>query len=91
MQQLCFQFVRETLSNVIRHAHAKSVQVTIDSTGTAARVSVTDDGCGISPNAKGEGTGLAGVRERLELTGGSLTLKSRPGRTTVVAEIPEPS
>ena len=91
VQQLCFQFVRETLSNVIRHAHAKSVQVTIDSTGTAARVSVTDDGCGIAAGAKGEGAGLAGVRERLELTGGSLTLKSRPGRTTVVAEIPEPS
>jgi len=91
VQQLCFQVVRETLSNVIRHAHAKSVQVTIDSTGIAARVSVTDDGCGISPNAEGEGTGLAGVRERLELTGGSLTLKSRPGRTTVIAEIPEPS
>ena len=89
VQQLCFQFVRETLSNVIRQAHAKSVRVTIDSTGTAARVSVTDDGCGIAAGAQGEGTGLAGVRERLELTGGSLTLKSRPGRTTVVAEIPE--
>jgi signal transduction histidine kinase len=90
VQQLCFQFVREALSNVIRHARAKSVQVTIDSTGTAARVSVTDDGCGIAASVKGEGTGLAGVRERLELTGGSLTVKSRAGRTTVVAEIPEP-
>jgi len=89
VQQLCFQVVRETLSNVIRHARAKSVQITIDSTDAAARVSVTDDGCGIGAGIKGEGTGLAGVRERLELMGGSLTVESRAGRTTVVAEIPE--
>ena len=89
VQQLCFQVVRETLSNVIRHARAKSVQITIESTDAAARVSVTDDGCGIGANLKGEGTGLAGVRERLELMGGSLTVESRAGRTTVVAEIPE--
>ena len=89
VQQLCFQVVREALSNVIRHARAKSVQITIDGTDAAARVSVTDDGCGIGANLKGEGIGLAGVRERLELMGGSLTVESRAGRTTVVAEIPE--
>ena len=88
VRQLCFQFVREALSNVIRHACAKSVQITLESTDAAARVSVTDDGCGISAS-QSEGVGLAGVRERLELMGGSLTVKSRPGRTTVVAEIPE--
>ncbi|HEY9156918.1 sensor histidine kinase [Candidatus Binatus sp.] len=89
VQQLCFQVVRETLSNVIRHARAKSVQITIDGTDAATRVSVTDDGCGIGADIKPEGTGLAGVRERLELMGGSLTVESRAGRTTVVAEIPE--
>ncbi len=89
VQQLCFQVVRETLSNVIRHARAKSVEITIDSTDAAARVSVTDDGCGVAANLAGEGTGLAGVRERLELMGGSLRVDSQAGRTTVVAEIPE--
>ncbi len=89
VQQLCIQAVRETLSNVIRHARAKSVQITIESTDAAARVSVTDDGCGIGAHLKGDGTGLAGLRERLELMGGSLTVESRAGRTTVVAEIPE--
>jgi signal transduction histidine kinase len=91
VQQLCFQVVRETLSNVIRHARAKSVEITIDSTDAAARVSVTDDGCGIAANIGGEGIGLAGVRERLELMGGSLRVESQAGRTTVVAEIPESS
>jgi len=88
VQQLCFQVVREALSNVIRHAHAKSVQVTIEKIDAAARVSVTDDGCGISAD-QSDGVGLAGVRERLALMGGNLTVESRAGRTTVVAEIPE--
>lgn len=88
VQQLCFQVVRESLSNVIRHAHAKSVKVTIESRDAATRVSITDNGCGIGAKA-GEGVGLVGVRERLELMGGSLTVKSRAGRTTVVAQIPE--
>jgi signal transduction histidine kinase len=88
VQQLCFQVVREALSNVIRHAHAKSVEVMFECSGGTVRVSVSDDGRGIG-NGQGEGTGLTGLRERLELLGGRLTVESRAGRTTVVAEIPE--
>ncbi len=90
VQQLCFQVVREALSNVIRHARAKSVQITIESGDATARVSVRDDGRGIG-TGQGEGIGLTGMRERLELMGGTLTVDSRTGRTTVVAEIPEPA
>jgi two-component system sensor histidine kinase UhpB len=88
VQQLCFQVVREMLSNVILHARAKSVQIMIERIDAAARVSVIDDGCGISAD-RHAGVGLAGVRERLELMGGRLMVESRVGRTTVVAEIPE--
>jgi signal transduction histidine kinase len=88
VQQLCFQVIREALSNVIRHARAKSVEVMFESIGGTVRVSVSDDGRGIG-NRKTEGTGLTGVRERLELMGGRLTLESHAGRTMVVAEIPE--
>ena len=90
VQQLCFQIVRETLSNVIRHAHATSVQITVEKVETVARVWVVDDGCGIAANHS-DGIGLAGVRERLELMGGRLSVESRAGRTAVVAEIPEPA
>jgi signal transduction histidine kinase len=90
VQQLCFQVVREALSNVIRHARAKSVQITIESGDATARVSVSDDGRGIGAG-QAEGTGLTGVRERLQLMGGTLTVESRTGRTTVIAEIPEPA
>src|SRR5260370_1916363 len=89
VQQLCFQVVREALSNVIRHARAKSVEVLVERTPEAARISISDDGRGIDPS-NCEGSGLSGVRERLELMGGSLTVDSQAGRTTIVAEIPEP-
>jgi two-component system NarL family sensor kinase len=88
VQQLCFQVVREALSNAIRHARAKSVQITIESCNETARVSVRDDGCGLGAGG-GDGIGLAGVRERLELMVGRLTLESHAGGTTIVAEIPE--
>jgi signal transduction histidine kinase len=90
VQQLCFQVVREALSNVIQHARAKSVEVVVERVDSAARVSVIDDGCGINSATDGDGNGLAGVRERLELMGGRLTVESRAGRTILVAEIPEP-
>jgi signal transduction histidine kinase len=89
VQQLCFQVVREALSNVIRHARARSVEVVVERANSATRVSVIDDGCGIDTSMDGEGIGLKGVRERVELMGGRLTIESRAGRTIVVAEIPE--
>ena len=89
VEQLCFQIAREALSNVIEHAHANSVQITVEKIDSCARVSISDDGCGIESN-HGDGIGLAGVRERLELMGGRLTVHSHAGGgTTVVAEIPE--
>ncbi len=88
VQQLCFQVVRETLSNVLLHAHAKAVQVTVESTDATTRVFVSDDGCGIAADY-GDGIGLAGVRERLELMGGRLKVESRAGCTKILAEIPE--
>ena len=86
--QLCFQVVREALSNVIRHSRATSVEVTIEKINAAARVSITDDGRGID-SGKIEGAGIGGMRERLELMGGRLKVETKPGGTTVVAEIPE--
>jgi signal transduction histidine kinase len=88
VEQLCFQVVREALSNVIRHSRASSVEVAIEKIDSAARVSIIDDGRGID-SGKNEGTGIVGMRERLELMGGSLKVESKAGGTSVVAEIPE--
>ncbi len=89
VQQLCYQVAREALSNVVRHSGATRVRVVAGARSGAARISVVDNGGGIGPGAERRGTGLAGLRERLELMGGSLKIRSRPGETRLVAEIPE--
>ena len=89
VQQLCFQVTREAISNVIRHANATAVEVAIELTNGIARVSITDNGRGIQINRRADGIGLAGIRERLELMGGCVSLESKSGRTILVAEIPE--
>jgi signal transduction histidine kinase len=89
IQELCFRLVREAFSNVIRHARASAVELRLERGGDAARVSIADNGSGIDPANDGGGTGLAGLRERLELMGGTLRINSRPGATRLVAEVPE--
>ncbi len=85
-----YRVAQESLTNVMRHAHASTVQVSLDVVGDRLRLRVADDGRGI---AEGEPdaakTGLAGMRERAMLVGGSLTVRSEPGRGTEVGlEVP---
>lgn len=89
VEELCYQVAREALANVVRHSGATSVEVALERRNGAARISVVDNGRGIEPNRAGGGMGLEGLRERLELMGGSLTIDSRPGATRLVADIPE--
>ena len=91
IQQLCYQVTREAVSNVIRHAHARSVEVKIERQAGGARVTISDDGRGIEAGHAGDGVGLDGVRERVELLGGKLAVESSEHGTLVSAEIPEPA
>ncbi len=88
LQQLCLQIVREAISNVIRHARAKAVEAAILRSGGAIQISISDDGRGFV--GRPDGSGLGGMKERLELMGGRLTIQSTARGTTVLAEIPEP-
>ncbi|HUA34377.1 MAG TPA: ATP-binding protein [Candidatus Binataceae bacterium] len=90
IQQLCYQVTREAVSNVIRHAHARSVEVKIGRQAGGALVTISDDGRGIEAGRDAEGVGLKGVRERVELLGGKLSVQSGAHGTVVSAEIPEP-
>lgn len=86
-----YRIVQETLTNVARHARAKSVSVLVERRGQAVVAVVEDDGVGfdvLAAHANGR-LGLLGMRERAELLGGSLTVESAPGRgTSVFVEIP---
>jgi signal transduction histidine kinase len=92
-----FRIVQEAVCNCARHARPSRVAVRVEATGGMLRLEIEDDGVGfdvreISARARaGEALGLAGMRERAEIVGGSFHLDSEPGRgARVVAEIPLP-
>jgi signal transduction histidine kinase len=82
---------QEALTNVREHAEATSVQLSARATANGVSLVVADDGRGFdvdAPRAEGR-LGLAGMRERVLLLGGRLTIQSRPGGPTrVEATIP---
>ncbi|MCC7019583.1 MAG: hypothetical protein IT332_07505 [Ardenticatenales bacterium] len=88
-----YRFVQEALTNVARHAQAADVTVTFGHSHDRVRVSVADDGVGFAPDASGarsgDGLGLVGMRERLELLGGDLTIdRSVAAGARLVATLP---
>jgi signal transduction histidine kinase len=86
-----FRIAQEAVNNVIRHADAKKLLLTLDFGDDGLSLRVTDDGRGFDPAAIGTQLpagrlGLLGMRERAALAGGQLTVQSAPGQgTTVVA------
>jgi signal transduction histidine kinase len=87
IQQVCYHIVREAVSNIIRHACARRVEIALERKGKSARLTITDDGRGVGKQQAG--AGLRGLAERVEFLGGRCVLESKPGRTRLVAEIPE--
>jgi two-component system, NarL family, sensor histidine kinase DevS len=85
-----YRIVQESLTNVVKHARAGHVSIVLTQKDGSASVLVEDDGVGFEPGrARGGGLGLVGMRERVGLLGGRLTVESRPGAgTTFVAEVP---
>lgn len=80
--------LREAATNIQRHARARNAEVTLVCEGRQVMLQVRDDGRG---GAMLPGTGLSGMRERLEALGGSLRIDSTPGSGTVlVASAPLP-
>ncbi len=76
----------EALTNALKHAQTDRVDVRIAVAGAELRVEVTDRGAG-GADVEG-GTGLAGLRDRVQALGGELGVRSGPDGTTVCAVIP---
>lgn len=97
VETTCFRIAQESLTNVLRHSQAKNVWIEMKQDGTdeikaALLLSIRDDGkgfdCGGSSHA-GASLGLLGMEERVGLLGGTLEIRSAPGKgTEVVARIP---
>jgi signal transduction histidine kinase len=79
--------VSEALTNAAKHAHASRVQVAVDTADGVVRLSISDDGVGGADLTRG--SGLVGLKDRVEAIGGSLSVQSRPGQgTCLIAEVP---
>jgi two-component sensor histidine kinase len=88
-----YRVAQEALSNVAKHAHAGSVRVELFEDADVVVLVVDDDGVGFDPGLQPQGNldhfGMAGMRERLELAGGTWDVRSRAGAgTTLVATLP---
>jgi PAS domain S-box-containing protein len=87
-----YRVVQEALTNVVKHAKATLVSVVVTRPDGFVSVAVEDDGVGFDPDASPKGRlGLVGMRERVEVFGGTIDIESSPGSgTTVLVQIPIP-
>jgi two-component system, NarL family, sensor histidine kinase DevS len=91
LEATIYRLVQEALNNAVLHADARTVRIEVVEFEGAVTIVVADDGAGFDPAGGSEGFGLVGMRERVELAGGTLKITSRPGEgTTVVATLPVP-
>jgi signal transduction histidine kinase len=89
VETAAFRITQEALTNATRHAQASSVRVAIDADRDTLRVHIDDDGKGCQPGVEnGSGIGLKSMRQRAEALGGTLSLHSAPGGTSVTATLP---
>ena len=78
-----FRILQEALTNVMRHAQAHTVQIELRRDGDLLRMTVIDDGVGFEPEqSRPASFGLVGLRERVLILGGSVTVDSEPGEGT---------
>ncbi|NNV07393.1 sensor histidine kinase [Geobacillus sp. C56-T2] len=90
MEAAVFRLVQESVQNALKHAEARRIDVKLEVACRHVLVSVKDDGKGFDPAVKKENAfGLIGMRERVELLGGTLAIRSKPGGgTTVFIRVP---
>ncbi len=81
VEQACFRIAQEALTNILRHAGASHVDLSLSGDGDGLRLRIGDDGRGFDPRQAG-GLGLVIMRERAQSVGGSLAIHSRPGDGT---------
>ncbi len=87
-----FRAIREVAVNVVKHAKATALRVSIERVGDNVRVSLADNGAGFAPEAAGAalsmdktgGFGLFNIKERLEHLGGNVKIESSPRRGTTI-------
>jgi signal transduction histidine kinase len=81
-----YYIVAEALTNIAKHAQASVAVVDVAATDEVVRVSVSDDGIGGADPSRG--SGLLGLRDRVDALGGTLMLSSLPSGTSLAVQLP---
>ncbi|HCC78618.1 MAG: hypothetical protein A2X25_09890 [Chloroflexi bacterium GWB2_49_20] len=77
-----YRIVQEALTNVLKHARASKASVKLQYQHQFIKLNINDNGKGIEATAVGNGIGLLGIRERVDILGGTLKFQSQPGNGT---------
>jgi signal transduction histidine kinase len=91
LESTAYRLVQEALTNVVKHSRAETVRVTVREAGGQLLIEVRDDGAGFDLEAVSRGFGLAGMRERARLAGGTLSIDSDQRGTLVRASLTVPA
>ncbi|RZL29769.1 MAG: hypothetical protein EOP35_24975 [Rubrivivax sp.] len=78
------RLIQEAMTNVIKHAQARTLTLAANQAGDALEVRIEDDGCGFDAAAVRAGQGLASMRQRARALGATLSWHSTPARGTCV-------
>jgi len=84
-----YRIVQEALANIVKHAKAKNVEITLLTQKKSLVLSIKDDGCGFDISAincdmKRKCLGLLGIQERSILLSGALSILTSPGNGTIL-------
>jgi PAS domain S-box-containing protein len=75
-----YRILQENLNNIIKHAKATKVNISIKACETAVNIIVKDNGSGFDVNQKREGIGISNMINRINSFNGDMTIKSTPGK-----------
>ena len=90
LEIILYRVVQEGVTNIARHSHARTARIMLNHIGQSVLLTIADDGDGIDPTAhRGDGLGLAGMRERVEMAGGYWQIISAPAAgTRILIDLP---
>ncbi len=85
-----FRLLQEAMNNIQKHSRADRMKISLSKGDSAIAFGIEDNGCGFSPEdvgtrkPMGQGFGLTGMKERVELSGGNFEITSIPGQGTSI-------
>lgn len=88
LENILSMCLKEAVTNVVKHSQAKTCQISLEQTQEEICIAVKDDGIGMNEEETlGKGSGLVGIRERLDFVNGTMDIVSKNG-TTVIMKVP---